>query len=91
VFVIGRAKQVKFVVEVVGMHRLIVIGVKVHAFAINKVWMHIRCIGLQSSKLGCPKGFLSLKSGELKVLLTSESTISISSIPHDSEAFHLLN
>ncbi len=58
-FVIRIAKGVKFVVEVVGVHRLIVIGVKVHGFAINKVWVwvHTRCIGLQSSKLGCSKGF----------------------------------
>jgi hypothetical protein len=78
-FVIRIAKEFKFVVEVVEVHRLIVIGVKVHGFAINKVWVHTRCIGLQSSKLG-----------ELK-MLTFESAVSISSIPHDSEAFHLLN
>jgi hypothetical protein len=57
VFVIRIAKGVKFVVEVVGMHRLIVIEVKVHGFSLNQVWVHTRCIGLQSSKLGCPKGF----------------------------------
>jgi hypothetical protein len=88
VFVIRIAKGLKFVVEVVGVHRLIVIGIKVHGFAINKIWVHTRCIGLQSSKLGCPKGCYSMKLGELKVL-TFEAAVSISSIFHDSEAFHL--